>query len=360
MVEILEVDREGERVGIMSIGKDEDTKEGHAADGLNQDSVEVDEVTIKNEGGYAFIVNMLDVKVDLPISLTPTLRLEAATEQQIAEMKGLLVLGGLSIDYYYEHEWILVENSEVRTVHRAELLPRNRWRYYVICWSGEPSELVTFKQAGNLIEPGILCYSEVYTSGQFGTGQHMGRKFESVSIPDGYFAIPIEPIVVDSETIKEWRSALSALAALDKGTHPGISRAVETLERFNRLPLSAELRVLGYFIVLEMLLTHNPKDKEIGDSLSHQICSKVALLDSRLAKPLDYSVFGRDAKVEGIWKKLYAFRSMIAHGEVPDFGKILKSLQDAKVATAFLANATARILRHALNEPVLFDSLKPV
>ena len=44
----------------MSIGKDEDAKKGHAADGPNQVSVEVDEVTIKNEGGYTFIVNMLD------------------------------------------------------------------------------------------------------------------------------------------------------------------------------------------------------------------------------------------------------------------------------------------------------------
>lgn len=344
----------------MPVGKDEDAKEARSADAPDQFSVEVNGVTIKNEGGYAFIVNVLDVKVDLPISITPTLRLEAATEHQIAEIKRMLVLGGLSIDFYYEQEWVLVENTEARTVRQTEILPRNRWRYYVISWCGEPSELATFQKAGNLVPPGILCYSEVYTAEKFGRGQQMGWKCEYVSVPDSYFKIPIEALTVDSEMVEAWRSALSAFMRLNHAAHPGISRAVDTLERFNRLPLSAELRVLGYFMVLEMPLTHNPNDKEIGDSLSHQVSSKVALLQPRLRRPLDYSVFGKEASAATVWKKLYAFRSNIAHGDVPDFGKELSLLKSAADATAFLADATARILRHALDEPVLFDSLKPV
>jgi hypothetical protein len=61
---------------------------------------------------------------------------------------------------------------------------------------------------------------------------------------------------------------VSAFRILDHVKHSGIVRAVDILEKFGRLPLSDDLRVLGYFMVLEMLLTHNPNDKEIGDSLS--------------------------------------------------------------------------------------------
>ena len=322
--------------------------------------MEVNRITMENKGGYAFVVNVLDVQVDLPISITPTLRLEAATEQQIAEIKRLLVLGGLALEFYYEHEWTMLEASEIKTRHEARELPRNRWRYYVVSWAGLPEELATLRKGANLVPPGILCYSEVYTSEEFGKGQQMGRKFESVSVPESYFSIPIKALPVDTEIVEEWRGALTAFSKLDKAIHPGISRAVDTLEHFNRLPLSVELRVLGYFMVLEMLLTHNPNDKELGDSLSHQICSKVALLQSRLRQPLDYWIFGKGVDPNKIWKRLYGFRSAIAHGGSPDFKNELKVLKTPQVATEFLKDATALILRHALDEPVLFDSLKPV
>jgi hypothetical protein len=112
-------------------------------------------------------------------------------------------------------------------------------------------------------------------------------------------------------------------------------------------------------MTLEMLLTHNPNDKDVGDSLSHQISTKVALLERRLAKPLNYAVLS-EAKSTVVWKKLYAFRSAIAHGGTADFKGALSILQSPQAATEFLAEATALILRHALDEPALFDSLKPI
>jgi hypothetical protein len=102
-----------------------------------------------------------------------------------------------------------------------------------------------------------------------------------------------------------------------------------------------------------------PNDKEVGDSLSHQICTKVALLERRLAKPLNYGVLS-EAKSDVVWKRLYAFRGAIAHGGIADFKGPLKVLQRSQAATEFLAEATALILRYALDEPALFDSLKPI
>jgi hypothetical protein len=198
------------------------------------------------------------------------------------------------------------------------------------------------------------------TDQDFGRGSVMGRILEGTSIPDAYKQLPTKQQVVDTERVDAWKRTLLALEQFDVSAHPGIARAIDLFDRLNRLPLTNDFRVLGLFMVLEMLLTHNPNDKEVGDSLSHQICTKVALLEGRLASPLNYDTFGAGAKSDTIWKKLYAFRSAIAHGGSADFKGALKTLQSPEVAIAFLGEASAHILRHALNEPLLFDSLKPI
>jgi hypothetical protein len=109
-----------------------------------------------------------------------------------------------------------------------------------------------------------------------------------------------------------------------------------------------------------MLLTHNPNDREIGDSLSHQISTKVPLLSSRFSVPLEYSLFRNDVAPPAIWKKLYEYRSKIAHGDLPDFSGRLQLLTDQTTAVRFLEDAVRQIVRHALDEPELVDALKPI
>jgi hypothetical protein len=41
----------------------------------------------------------------------------------------------------------------------------------------------------------------MYTAEEFGRGRQMGWKCEYVSVPDSYFAIPIESLTVDSESL---------------------------------------------------------------------------------------------------------------------------------------------------------------
>src|SRR5690606_9213645 len=103
---------------------------------------------------------------------------------------------------------------------------------------------------------------------------------------------------------------------------------------------------------------HKPGNKEIGDSLCHQITTKVPLLSRRFDNPLDYSEF--KSKESTVWNKLYEFRSSIAHGDEPDFSSKLAALKSAQVAERFLHEATRKLLAHALEEPALYDSLKPI
>ena len=82
------------------------------------------------------------------------------------------------------------------------------------------------------------------------------------------------------------------------------------------------------------------------------------LLNRRFNTPLDFSVFGAGAVPATVWSKLYAFRSIIAHGKEPDFSSKLQLLKDARTATAFLDSAAKALLRQGLVEPELILDLQ--
>ena len=73
------------------------------------------------------------------------------------------------------------------------------------------------------------------------------------------------------------------------------------------------MRTLAEFSTLEALLSHKPKTGVNTDSISHQIGTKLALLANRYDKDFP-SVQGQSIK--STWKKLYNYRSEIAHGSV--------------------------------------------
>jgi hypothetical protein len=127
--------------------------------------------------------------------------------------------------------------------------------------------------------------------------------------------------------------------------------------RFNN---AGRVVVLAYFAIIEMLLTHNPNDKEIGDSISHQLITKISLLSTRLSDDFDYHLFETSVPSDKIWKLLYSYRSSIAHGNHIDFDKTFKNLKSEINTMQFIASATRILLKHALKEPDLINGLKPI
>lgn len=109
-------------------------------------------------------------------------------------------------------------------------------------------------------------------------------------------------------------------------------------------------------MVLESLLTHNPHGR--ADSLVHQVATKMLLVDKRFQARLDYSDF--DGSPDVIWKKLYAYRSAIAHGGAPDFANDLRCLRDDKTVIKFMRAAVKSLALLAVLEPVLITDLKAV
>ena len=131
---------------------------------------------------------------------------------------------------------------------------------------------------------------------------------------------------------------------------------IDRFEHIAYIVLILFLIVVLLFSVIELLLAHNPQGGY--DSLTHQISTKLPLLQRRFKQPLDYSKFGADETK--VWKTLYAYRSTIAHGGRVDFQKALKVLKGPYLVSAFLVDATRAVLRHALIEPDLVLDLRAV
>jgi hypothetical protein len=312
------------------------------------------------DGGFAFIGTLLDVRLDLPLNIGERVRLERATDSQIVEIKRLLPAGGgLSLTYHYEHDWVPV-TTQTGTGHETRPLPRDDWRYFVFTWAGSNSHVNDVQRAVNLVPPPVSCVLQAFTRQRFGQGECKGFSVETVAAHYQHTDIPPKAVVVDAERIDLWRITCDRLREFDREQHSGIHRAVELLDQIRRFPAFGHLKVLTYFMALEMLLTHKPTEKEVGDSLAHQIRTKVALLSRRLPGGLDYSVFGVDVSEEKIWSKLYAYRSIVAHGEVPDFARELKMLVSPQIAQTFVATATAKLGRYALDDPQLIEGLKSI
>lgn len=136
-----------------------------------------------------------------------------------------------------------------------------------------------------------------------------------------------------------------------------VRQLVRQLSALKALPHGSPLRFLGYFAVLESLLTHPPLPSDPYSSITRQVKKKIELLNNRWNRPINYEPFG-GAAPEKVWGKMYDYRSALAHGGTPDFSKDLKMLVDAKVALRLLRSTVKSVLRQALIEPILIRDLR--
>jgi hypothetical protein len=313
------------------------------------------------QSGFALIADRVDMRVPLPYEFSPNLRLSRATDEQLKNLDDLFNLGTRFVPpkHHYEHEW-LGRDPGNRPITKE--LPRSEWRYYVVAFNPPWTDFDNFRVAATIGEPALKFFFTIYTTEAFGHGQRVGFQYDNVRATDYYQITAYDPPLVtfDEQALANLSAAYLDVCNLDQKLHEGIWRALRTFETLLRMPNYLDLVILGYFSVIEMLITHQPNDKEIGDSLMHQIRTKVDLLNSRLSDPLDYSVFPQLPTEAKVWNTLYGLRSAIAHGNHIDFNKTLKGLVDRDCARQFLQVATRRLLRHSLKEPRLVDALKPI
>ncbi|WP_420589783.1 hypothetical protein [Bacterioplanoides sp.] len=135
----------------------------------------------------------------------------------------------------------------------------------------------------------------------------------------------------------------------------------------DNLPDSSPFKVLGYFSVIEGLLSHSPQPEDRMDSIQRQLIRNINLLNNRLKlidRDINFSAFG-ETNITKVLKLLYAYRSAVAHGgkiETPI--KAISKLRQTKEETDhlwvhdWLRLMTKRLILAAIIEPELVMDLK--
>lgn len=316
------------------------------------------------DGQIDFLGNCMDISCRLPATISDNIRIERPTADHLRWFRAYLSKGtpnSLELKSSFESDPVGVDGET--SIVTGKPLTRKNWRYLTVTSKGRGLEVHEFFMVANLLQPTLWSVAHRMTTEPFGRGKAMGWGFNPLESVAKLF-LPKIGVTRDrfgENDVVNLRSALQDFRALDSSRFPDILRAVRLLHDLKMVPRFSQLVVLGKFSVLEMLLTHSPELQGNDDSISHQIRTKISLVDKRLSTPLDFTPFGGKTSNQ-VWSALYAYRSAVAHGGSIDFrgNKDLKPAQSKDVADEFLSKAVRAILRHALKEPELFESLKPI
>lgn len=301
----------------------------------------------------AWLYNLTNIKVELPTSLIDDHILRKANEDEVENVKEFLqsYSGRFDLSRQYEYEKV---SGPTQNSFSFVSLERCKWKYYVV---------ENRSTAGGAVNDGFLRLQDASLLMDLELELPMyfqnGKTLSYLGNPYEMFGREIMPFMRKEITIDE--SSIAELCEIDallvkiKSEYEDIRRTMAMFARVSRMNEYDELAVLGHFAVIESMLTHDPRGDY--DSLGHQIKTKVALLQKRLKRKIDYSSF-QDAADDNVWTKLYELRSRVAHGGTIKFTGKLQCLKGLPDCVKFLREAAKSILRHTLEDPELLLDLK--
>lgn len=312
------------------------------------------------EGGLRLLANVKRIAVDEPFEIAPGIRVRPAWDDEALALRELLanfIPANLFYRYRNPYETRL-EHEDIAPGHtRMHIhdLPAGEHRYCVAEFTGvDTSSLV--------LELSALTIREIEEGITIHFGSHPGFSWH----PRGRQQPILEEASKDDDVLLTLeRSHLEDLRSVfakfkkhsDEGV--GLLPALDQFGELHAIPKLSPLRFLGYVAILESLITHQPNPTDPHSSLTRQVTNKMLLLGRRCHLRLPYDYFGTQHELKAIWKKLYAYRSAVAHGVPVDFNKgEFKMLGSAEQALSFIRDSTAAIMRHALDEPELIVDLR--
>src|SRR5688572_24676961 len=229
---------------------------------------------------FCFVLNRVQLEGVMPCELIPGHSLDRATKAQQDHIRGFL---GENHQFGMHKGWY--ENRR-NAEGKVETLPPEQWRYWVVNFRGNPDQIGRLKSALSLnaaeLEIGFLVFTDrpgiLYTPGEL---MQFFLNFPRLRQPP-------PPLHVNALT--DVRKHYDCILNVE-GAHPSITRSLMDFQAIRTLPRESRFAALGYFMVLESLLTHNPAGS--SDGLTHQVSTKMPLIERRFTSPLDYTPFGQ-------------------------------------------------------------------
>lgn len=311
---------------------------------------------------FSFVASNISVEGDLPIEVFPGHIFRRARPTEVASIKARLYQDAPERKHSpLPYEANITERQETgHTSYHYDPVPEDQWRYFVLACDGTTLHMMELCKLALLLRPEIrfgfdALYSEPNQQGDlFGYSwiPEYVRSMRTVlgSPPRGPAPIAAAELQKLAELYELYRALPDDLAF--------VGRALKNYYALETIPQSVGLMVVGLFSVIESLVTHRPHKEDRLDTITNQVRTKLTLLNRRFDYPVNSKTYFDDAKSDTIWSALYAYRSRIAHGDLPDFKKKLHVLKNPNVVRAYLRESIRELLKKALHEPELLRDLR--
>ena len=282
-----------------------------------------------------------------PIEIAENVHLKLADDQYISAIKQhmlpFFLLSG--IENYILHEY------KPGAGNRMVPLEKENWQYWIITHTNFLKE-ENLALSIELAEIGLTPVLDV--TGPQGFSRHLNPQIASSYYQD---RLSYDLRTVDETVIKNIKSTRALLDEFSgrKNEFYFIDKAIKDFVNLKELHKKSPFRVIAIFSIIELLITNR------GVSISHQLRTKIPLLNRRFDLPLDFFAFfsGPDTLTEEkIIDKMYQYRSDIAHGNMTRFESALKILHSEEKTVEFLYLLLKRLVRYSLSDPQLIADLK--
>lgn len=309
---------------------------------------------------FAFIFNNLEPAFSEELEIIPQHIFRKAKAEEVTKIKEIIIqIGPLFISEKclpYEVKW---EKKVNGNSYSASILPDKDWRYHVIAFEGTNKEMCELAHASSLIKNHLdfgLTFTNWITPD--GTGALCSDNVQNTLNYYCNYLNPLnrKPSRITKEELYSIKMYYDSIKALPRDSY--LYKAIENLDTLKTIPHKSELLILGYFTIIESIITHKSKGAE-DLSQRHQFANKLILLRKRFVRQLNISQYFQEGKEETIWKRLYDYRSCLAHGSNPDFSSNdFKILKDKQSVFSFIHETLKLTIITALQELELVTDLR--
>ncbi|WP_286267009.1 HEPN domain-containing protein [Thalassotalea atypica] len=252
--------------------------------------------------------------------------------------------------------------------HTKPLYDKKQWKQLVVeCTNTNitPSQLnYVFSLSKADLRIGYVCFDKKSHSNPWTSWPQLGKWSENDP-----FTTKEKIRIEDLEELKININAFVNLNLQDD-MHQKHLRLVHMFNYLDNMVDSSPFKYLGYFSIIEGILTHKPSGSDNVDSIQKQLIRNVKLINNRIVCSgrlgINYELFNTP-KAKTIFSKLYSLRSSIAHGSdyeksIGDILKIQTIKHDNKYGATrplfyWIRDLAKSLLMYSFIEPQLYLDL---
>ncbi len=296
---------------------------------------------------FCFISDVINFKGKLPLEVIPGHWFRKANPEETQRIKRELDARGVRL-HRYEHKFVpAAKEGSWQSIQ----LPPEEWRYHVISFDGSNDKIGDIEYSANLLKHDINVAFTFFSQEGIPSGIMYNPYITSTFFADRGIRLH-EEILLESNELLEINTNYDGIVNLDKLQYPNIFRAISDFHQTKMITNRSVLKVLSYFSIIECLLTHVPRPLDTIDSLTRQVSTKMSLLSKLFQRELAYTLhFPQSPTPEKAWRKLYSYRSAVAHGGEADFNGVFANLLSLDNIQEFLKESLKLLLLYTLKEP---------